>query len=418
MPSLKDSLTVEEFVQLVNASLEPMEGIAVTGEVSQYKVIHNKWVTFTLKDDKAGVNCFMTIWQLRTQIEDGMLVRVMGRPRLREKGFFSFVLSNVQPAGEGALKRAFELLRQKLEKEGLFAPERKRSLPRFPARVALITSRDAAAYMDFLKVLQARLGGLEINLLHTQVQGNDAPAQIIRAIEYANTYLRDIDVIVLVRGGGSMEDLQAFNEESVARAVASSRIRTLVGIGHERDVTLAELVADARASTPSNAAELLVRSREELLSQLNEKVITLKQITQTSLARKQQRLQYYAQVMRERVRTGTQQVTQTMRQLDLNGQRIRREIAVYYDQTVSWKTQLSTITRNWKKHKLDHLIGYERLLKSLSPENVLQRGYSIARNAKGDVIKSAKQVQKDDWLAVELWDGKVETRVEKANFKR
>lgn len=214
-------LTVSQFVQTVNDGLESLGALTVEGEVDEFRIIHQKWVTFRIKDENASVGCFMTVWQYKTQIEDGMKVRAIGRPNLRDKGFFSFVLTSVQPAGEGALKRAFELLKQKLLEEGLFAAERKRSLPRFPQHVALITSRDAAAYGDFLKVLQARQGGLTVSFIHTQVQGEPAVPMVLEALSFANTELTDLDAIVMIRGGGSLEDLQAFNDEKVVRAVAA-----------------------------------------------------------------------------------------------------------------------------------------------------------------------------------------------------
>ncbi len=374
MADFSDSLTVSQFVSLINTALDAAQGISVTGEVDQYKIIHNKWVTFTLKDERASVNCFMTIWQLKTQIEDGMLVKVTGQPRLREKGFFSFVLTDVQPAGEGALKRALLLLQQKLETEGLFSPERKRSLPQFPERIALITSREAAAYSDFIKILQARMGGLTVQLLHVQVQGEDAPRQIVRALNYANTNLDRIDVIVMVRGGGSMEDLQAFNTEEVVRAVAGSRIPTVVGIGHERDITLAELAADQRASTPSNAAELLVRSREELHSRLEEWAVKLRQKLIIEVSNREQQTRFWAQVLHERWHTTYQQ------------------------------TQ-------------EHILAYERLLASLAPQTVLKRGFSILRDESGKVLTSAAKVKKDTVIQAEMRDGVIQAKVEKAQIK-
>jgi exodeoxyribonuclease VII large subunit len=248
--------------------LGAFDSIEVEGEVDEFNISQNKWVRFTLKDKESNVRCFMTVWDLKAEIENGMMVRVSGRPTLTQKWGFSFNLKSVQPAGEGALKRAFELLRKKLTEEGVFETGRKRSLPRFPQHVALITSREAAAYSDFIKVLNARVGGLKVSFIHTQVQGEDAPRQIVEALETANTNLTNLDAIVLARGGGSLEDLQAFNSEVVVRAVAASRAPTIVGVGHERDVTLAELAADVRASTPSNAAELLVQSREKIILQV------------------------------------------------------------------------------------------------------------------------------------------------------
>ena len=257
-------LTVSQCVEAINIALDSLRELTVEGEVADFKIIQNKWVTFDLKDKDSVLKCFMTVWNLHTSIEDGMLVKVTGQPNLRAKGFLSFVTKTVTPSGEGSLKRAFELLKQKLSEEGLFASERKRTLPRFQEHIALITSKEAAAYADFLKVLRARHGGLTISFIHTQVQGMEAPQQIIDALATANTELEQLDAIVLVRGGGSLEDLIAFNDGRVVRAVAASRTPTIVGIGHERDISLAELAADIRASTPSNAAELLIRSRDEI----------------------------------------------------------------------------------------------------------------------------------------------------------
>lgn len=361
---MSQALTVSQFVEVVNATLSALENVTVEGEVGEYKVIHNKWVTFQLKDEKASVGCFMPVWELHTVLEDGMLVRAIGQPKLRDKGFFSFVISNVTPAGEGSLKRAFELLRRKLEEEGLFARERKRPLPRFPQHVALVTSRDAAAYSDFLKILKGRIGGLTISFIHTQVQGEDAPTQLIRALEQANTDLKDLDVIVMVRGGGSLEDLQAFNDESVVRAVAASRTPTIIGIGHERDITLAELAADQRASTPSNAAELLVRSREELFLQLSGWQGFLSGRVRDNLQRQRHFIEHGVSVLKGQMRATMQHVTQLV-----------------------------------------------RMLKSLSPEETLKRGYSITQTKTGRVLKEAKQVKIGALVKTRLWKGELESEV-------
>jgi exodeoxyribonuclease VII large subunit len=339
------------------------------GEVDEYRVIHNKWVTFKIKDETASVGCFMTVWQLRTVIEDGMLVRAAGTPKLREKGgYFSFVLSDVKPAGEGALKRAFELLQQKLAAEGLFAAERKRPLPRFPRHVALITSRDAAAYSDFLKVLQARMGGINISFLHTQVQGEPAPRQIVQALEAANAGLKKVDAIVLVRGGGSLEDLAAFNDEMVVRAVAASRTPTVVGVGHERDVTLAELAADVRASTPSNAAELLVRTREEVLAEV--------------------------QYMKRRI-----------------GQAVLGAVQTEKQTTESHEQDLRQAVREAHKEKKLAVDGMARMLANLYPERTMARGYSITRTEQGQLVISFKQTPAGTALVTQVSDGSIHSQV-------
>lgn len=363
------TLTVSQLVDVINTALEPLTTVTVEGEVDEFKILQGKWVTFKLRDENSSIGCFMPVWQYRAEVEDGMVVRVQGRPTLRAKGFFSFVLTSLQPAGEGALKRAFELLRAKLEAEGLFSVERKRPLPRFPQHIVLITSRDAAAYSDFVKVLAARQGGLKVSFLHTQVQGEPAVSQILQALECANTSL-SAEALVLVRGGGSLEDLQAFNDERVVRAVAASRIPTIVGIGHERDVSLAELAADVRASTPSNAAELLVVSRQELTATIQHLLTQLHHRLSGSI-------------------TSHKNSVVTLRQSLL----------------VRWRETLTARQRAVQ--------DMQRLLTSLSPTATLKRGYSITRTASGVAIRSASSVKTGQSLTTTFHDGEITSTVQK-----
>lgn len=259
-------LSVSDFVALTNQTLEyAYPSVGVEGEVSGFKVSQGKWVYFTLKDDESAVDCFMTLWQLRVPIEDGMKVVVEGSPKLTKWGRFSLTIRAIRPSGEGAIKKSFELLRAKLDAEGLFALDRKRVLPRIPQHVAVISSTEAAGYADFIKIVNERWGGLRIDVAHVQVQGEAAPDQIIRAFNYLNERDELPEVIVLIRGGGSADDLAAFNDEQLVRTIAASRVPTLVGVGHEVDESLADLAADVRASTPSNAAQILVPDRRDVI---------------------------------------------------------------------------------------------------------------------------------------------------------
>ena len=270
-------LTVSDFVALVNQTLEyAYPTVTVLGEVAEFRVSQGKWVSFKLKDDEAVVDCFMGIYQLRIPIEDGMKIMVVASPRVSPKwGKFSLNIRVVKPVGEGSIKKGFELLKAKLEAEGLFAPERKRLLPRVPARVAVITSTESAAYADFCKIINERWGGMAVEVAHTQVQGDPAADQIIRAIKYFNNQEVLPEVLVIVRGGGSAEDLMTFNDELLAREIAGSRIPTLVGVGHEVDHTLADMVADRRAATPTNAAEILVPDRREIIRSAHQQASSL-----------------------------------------------------------------------------------------------------------------------------------------------
>lgn len=256
--------SVSDFLAVVNQSLDMAFGaVEVEGEVASFKVSQNKWVFFDLKDDSGSVSCFMSVYQLHAPIEDGMRLIVRATPKVTPWGKFSITVQKYRPSGEGSLRRSFELLRAKLEKEGLFSPERKRVLPKIPVRIGVISSTQAAGYADFVKILGERWGGLQIDVANVQVQGEAAPGQIIAAIRYFNEQEQPPEVLVIIRGGGSADDLSAFNDEQLVRAIAASRIPTLVGVGHEVDVTLADMAADVRAATPSNAAQIIVPDRRE-----------------------------------------------------------------------------------------------------------------------------------------------------------
>lgn len=265
--------SVSDFIAVVNQTFEyAYPTVEVEGEVASFKINQEKFVFFDLKDKGGSVGCFMTVWQLRIPIEDGMKVVVSASPKITQWGKFSLTVKSIRPSGEGSIKKSFELLKVKLESEGLFAPERKRQLPAIPERVAVISSTQAAGYADFIKILDDRWGGLIVDVAQVQVQGSEAPDQIIRAIEYFNQLENLPQVIVIIRGGGSLDDLSAFNDELLVRAIASSRVPTLVGVGHETDESLSDLVADVRAATPSNAAQILVPDRNEVVRLIGLKV--------------------------------------------------------------------------------------------------------------------------------------------------
>jgi len=273
MTDLSPKFSVGDFVALTNQTLEAAYPIVtVVGEVAEFRVSQGKWVSFKLKDDEAVVNCFMGVFSLRQPLEDGMKIEVVAAPRLSAKGYFNLNVRSVSLVGEGTIKRGFELLKAKLEAEGLFSPARKRVLPRVPTSVAVVTSTESAAYADFCKIVNERWGGLSIQVAHTQVQGEPAADQIIRAIKYFNGLEVLPQVLVVIRGGGSAEDLMTFNDEQLARTLAESRIPTLVGVGHEVDHSLADMVADVRASTPTNAAEILVPDRADIIRSIRSQV--------------------------------------------------------------------------------------------------------------------------------------------------
>lgn len=261
--------SVSDFLAVVNQSLDMAFGsVFVEGEVSSFKVNHQKYVFFDLKDENGSVGCFMTVWQLRVPIEDGMRVVARVAPKVTPWGKFSLTVTELKPVGEGSLKKSLEILRAKLSKEGLFDSGRKRRLPYMPELVGVISSTGAAGYADFIKIADDQFGGTKFLVANVQVQGSDAPDQIIRAIEHFNQLPEPPEVLVIVRGGGSADDLSAFNDELLVRAIAASRVPVLTGIGHEVDESLSDLAADVAASTPTNAAQILLPDRRVVLDRL------------------------------------------------------------------------------------------------------------------------------------------------------
>ncbi len=270
MENQSPRFSVSDFVAVANQTLEyAFQTVEIEGEVASFKVNQGKFVFFDLKDSESSIGCFMMVFALRVPLEDGMKVIIRATPKLTKWGKFSLTVQHVRLSGEGSLKKGFELLKATLQKEGLFAEERKRPLPRIPEYITVISSTQAAGYADFMKILDDRWGGMRIDVAHVQVQGEVAADQMIRALTHINEQEVLPDVIVIIRGGGSADDLASFNDEQLVRTVAASRVPILTGIGHETDESLVDLAADARAATPSNAAELLVPNKQDVLSSVS-----------------------------------------------------------------------------------------------------------------------------------------------------
>lgn len=367
-------LSVSEFVAVLNQTLEyAYPNVTVTGELANFRVSKNRWVYFDLKDAESSVKFFGTVYQLSGPLEDGMMMAVSGMPRLHPLYGFSVNVTSMRPVGEGSIKKAAALLQEKLTAEGLFDPERKRALPYPPNHIGLITSGESAAYRDFIKVLAARWGGITISLIDVQVQGEAAPSQLVSAIEQFNESGEPPDVLVITRGGGSAEDLQAFSTEHVTRAVAASRIPTLVAIGHEVDVSLAELAADQRASTPSNAAELLAPDRRAVLA---------------SLKGYQERL----------TREAEQIVLNTAAELKFSRQTLHDTVE-----------RLVQATRQQLSLK-------QQLLQAFDPQVALQRGYALVRSD-GSLVYSGKQLKAGENVEIRLSDARVTAQVKNVRME-
>lgn len=398
-------LSVSQFIEQINTVLAE-QVVWVEGEVCDLHVSQGKWMYFSLKDDSSLINCFAMVFRVRTPIEEGMKVKIWGVPRIYAKfGKFSINVDSIEPSGEGALKRAFELLKNKLEGEGLFAPERKRALPRFPEKIGLITSSEAAAYTDFIKVLKGRRGGIEINFISVVVQGRDAVKEICEAVQQINEQYPNLDALVLIRGGGSLEDLHAFNDEDVVRSLARSRIPTMTGVGHERDVTLVDYVADVRGSTPSNCAELLTPTKEEIHSSLNEmtrrlstKVGELFIQRERSIVRSVNIIHDSVTNSLERVQNLAQRMSNIGRLYEMNLQKSKASIE-------SGSTKINNVL-NEELLKQEQKVGMmQRVLVSLHPKNTLARGYSITKTVSGKVVRDSHSLSAGEAIETVLHRG-------------
>lgn len=385
-------MTVSAFIAYLNDTFKAIwdsQQVALEGEVTAYRCSQGQWINFDLKDEGGLVSVFMPAAKLNVPVQDGMRVRLYGWPRVYPKyGKFSFSAERVELVGEGAMQKALQLLRAKLEKEGLFDASRKRPLPRFPRRIALVASRESAAYGDFVRIVAERWGGLEIDLFHVLVQGDGAPPQIVAAIQTAQSLQEErcYDALVLTRGGGSLEELMAFNDERVVRALFSSKIPTLVAIGHERDLSLAEEVADVRGSTPTDCARRLVPDRGDVLYELA--------TVQSSISESLESWIQDAYAMIERVMLRTDNwLKQTHLRFDHLASAIEERFL------------------RWPGKFAERLELLERLIKCHQPEAILKRGYAIVRNAKGDVQSSSLSLKPGEQVSIQLKDGKVNSLI-------
>lgn len=362
-------LSPSDFVAVFNQSVEAMyPTITIVGELSNLKVSKGKWVYFNLVDDNASLKFFGTVRALPGPLEEGMNLEVVGSPRLHPHFGFSINVGSIQVVGRGSIAKAQQLLEKKLEHEGLFAEKRKRSLPYPPQKIGLISSIESAGYADFIKIANKRWPSLEISVIDTLVQGMQAPGQLVEALENFNQSPKEVDVIVIVRGGGSADDLAAFSTEAVVRAVASSRIPTIVAIGHETDVSLAELAADRRASTPSNAAEMIVPGLDEERA----RITSIKKLLNTSTKT------FYDNKAREL----EEQRTEMVLILD----------KVFTQANYSLKQNMV-------------------VLKALDPRAPIKKGFALVKDKQGNIIRSVREANKRKSMNIVFSDGNVDAKV-------
>ena len=364
----------------------------VRGEISNFVCAASGHWYFSLKDEQAQVRCVMFRHKSQYfdwQPKNGMQVEVLALATLYEaRGDFQLILEQMRHAGLGALYEAFERLKKKLESEGLFDAAHKRTLPFFPAQIGIVTSLHAAALRDVLTTLSRRMPGIPVVLYPTPVQGEGAEQKIAQAIRLANERA-ECDVLLICRGGGSIEDLWAFNEEVVARAIAASSIPVVSGVGHETDFTIADFVADQRAATPTAAAQLVAPERLELLQRLRHAAQHLMRGRQRQTERVIQQLDF----LQRRLVHPAQRLQQRAQYLDQLRQRLHR-VRPDFIQLGVRQTELMRRLQSAMRHTLErnstHLYGLQQHLLHLDPKQVLARGYSMVRDEHGAIISDSE----------------------------
>jgi exodeoxyribonuclease VII large subunit len=398
MTELPDALSVSEIVLTIRQILtsdDRLNHCTVEGEIGDLTLASSGHVYFSLKDREASLRCVMwrsAAQRLSYRPQKGDHVRVNGSVDVYPpRGEMQFVVTRMQPVGVGDLHQQLERLKAVLDAEGLFALERKRPLPDHPMRIGVVTARESAAFQDVLKVLRGRFPLAHVILSSTLVQGELAPPQIVRAIGRLNA--GDVcDVILICRGGGSLEDLWAFNDERVVRAVAASRVPTIAGVGHEVDTTLVDFAADVRAATPSNAAEMLTPD-----------IFTLRQET---MALRQALLH----AMRRALDTRMQAVDLAAQALDRRApDGLIREQRQRVD---DWTRRLNLAHGAQLALRRAHLNAQIAALGGVDPDGPLRRGYARVRRVGGDSVSRVDQVQAGDRIRIEVSDGAFDARVE------
>lgn len=400
----KQTFTVTELNNRIKNLLDRdpfLADVCVRGELSNYKIYPSGHHYFTLKDSESSLRCVMfksSASKLRFRPESGMGVTAFGRVSVFPRdGAYQLYCNALMPEGTGDLQVAFEQLKAKLSAEGLFDPAHKKPLPPFPERIAIITSSAGAAVHDMIRILSHRWPMTKVLLLPVRVQGTEAPAEIAGAIRYANEF-KVADLIITGRGGGSIEDLWAFNDERVARAIYASQIPVISAVGHEPDVTISDYVADRRASTPSNAAEIAVPDKNEMLDVLRSYDIRSAQAMTKLLDRLKERLS------------------------SLESKRVLSDPSVYIDnrriELDHGRDRLISAQERVLSAKRQSYVRLTASLDAMSPLRVLSRGYAIASKQDGEPVRSVKGLETGEHISLRLADGSADCLVESVSDKR
>jgi exodeoxyribonuclease VII large subunit len=453
----RQPLTVSELTFRIRDALEKsFATVWVEGEISNFRQHTSGHWYFTLKDESAQLKaaCYRSANQgIRFRLEDGLQVRARGRLSVYEQqGSYQLVVESIAPVGAGALQLAFEQTKARLQAEGLFARELKRPIPFFPRRIGVVTSASGAAIRDIINVISRRTRTVHLLVVPARVQGEGASHEIVRAIRFLNDHharaLREarhdaaIDVVIVGRGGGSIEDLWAFNEEAVARAIRASAIPVISAVGHETDFTIADFAADLRAPTPSAAAELVAAHEEELCDRLEHLVAGLRRtlnhriaaerahVRELTFARgfdevktKLRRAVAAADERQDRLQDAMARIFQnTFRRFDVAARLLSP--SELRNRAMTHRARLDTVTRAQDAAVISRMekarqqfVSSVAALEAMSPLKVLERGYAIAQDATGKIVRDASAISAGDELRVRLWKGALDCRVEDIPIK-
>lgn len=415
----REPLGVTELNEYIKGLVEAdafLGSVAVRGELSNYKVYPSGHHYFTLKDQQSSLRCVMFRYaagKLRFRPESGMGVIVTGRVSVYPRdGAYQLYAESIVPEGSGELQLAYEQLKAKLEREGLFDRAHKKPIPRYPERIAVVTSAAGAAVHDIIRVLRRRWPVAKVILLPVRVQGEEAPPEIAAAIRYASAH-KIADTLITGRGGGSIEDLWAFNDERVARAIYDCEIPVISAVGHEPDVTIADFVADLRAATPSNAAELAAPDMAELMQAIDTARARLERATLKKISRAREGLAALAS--RRVIQSPTGFVAERRLRLDALRGRLAAAGGFVEGRRARLENASARLNSAVDAYLAARKNGYARLaakLDALSPLKVLARGYSIAVDGAGRAVKDAENLNIGDRLTLRLMSGALGCRVE------
>lgn len=371
-----------------------LANIAIKGEVTNYRPSSSGHLYFTIKDENAALSCVMFRFNassLKIKIKDGMSVIVKGKISLYEKGgTYQLIASSIEEEGEGELYKKYLLLKEKLEKEGLFDSKYKKSIPFIPKRVGVITSKTGSVIKDIINVSKRRFENINLLIYPCSVQGADVPRTVIEGLKYFNEK-ENVDVIIIARGGGSFEDLFGFNDENIAREIFKSKIPVVSAVGHETDTTICDLVADLRAPTPSAAAEIVYKEKAKLLLEVEGLKLRLKNKMLSYIENKKLKVE------------------------NIKARRMQSNIVNYINNNMQYIDKITEKINNILKDKIikekNTLANLSVKLEAMSPLKTLARGYSITLNKDGKSIKSVKDVNKDEKIEIVVEDGKISATV-------